>query len=44
LEPDFDRFALREVGEMGPQRSREVFLNAATTRSSCTGWRGRALM
>src|SRR5215211_7535679 len=44
LEPDFDRFALREVGEMGPQRGREVFLNSATTRSSCAGWRGRALM
>src|SRR5215212_2063539 len=44
LEPDLDRFARREVGEMRPQRGREVFLNSAMIRSSCAGWRGRALM
>ena len=44
LEPDLDPLALREVGEMGPQRGGEVFLNSVTIRSFCAGWRGRALM
>jgi hypothetical protein len=34
LEPDLDRLALGEVGEVGPQRTWEVFLNSATIRSS----------
>ena len=44
LEPEFDRPALRDMGEMGLQRHREVFLNASITRSSWAGWCGRALM
>lgn len=44
LEPDFDWRRLRDAFEMGLQRAREVFLNASTIRSSCAGWRGRALM
>jgi hypothetical protein len=30
LKPDLDRLALREVGDVGPQRTWKVFLNAAT--------------
>ena len=52
LEPDFDRRAVRHIGEMRAQRSREVFLYASTIRPSCAkGYlklslvsRGRALM
>ena len=44
LEPDFDRRRLGDPLEMSFQRAREVFLNASTIRSSCAGWRGRALM
>ena len=44
LEPEFDRLAPRQMGEMGLQRRREVFLNASITRSSCAGWCGRALI
>ena len=44
LEPDFDRRCFGQVGEMGVQDFGEVFLKAATIRSSCLGWRGRALM
>lgn len=44
LEPEFDRLAPGDVGEMGFQRGREVFLNASITRSSWAGWCGRALM
>src|SRR5829696_10276857 len=34
LEPDLDGLAPRKVGEVGPQRGGEVFLNSATIRSS----------
>ncbi len=34
LEPDLDRLALWQIGEMSLQRGREVFLNAAMIRSS----------
>lgn len=44
LEPELDLPALGDVGEMGFQRRREVFLNASITRSSWAGWCGRALM
>ena len=44
LKPDFDRRRLRQAFEMGLQRARKVFLKASTIRSSCAGWRGRALM
>ena len=43
LEPDLDRRRLRHAFEMGAQRAREVFLKAATIRSSWAGWRGLAL-
>jgi hypothetical protein len=44
LKPDFDRRRFGQAFEMSLQRAREVFLNASTIRSSCAGWRGRALM
>jgi hypothetical protein len=44
LEPDLDWRRLRQAVEMGAQRAREVFLKAATIRSSWPGWRGLALM
>jgi hypothetical protein len=44
LKPDLDRRRLRQAVEMRLQRAREVFLKASTIRSSCAGWRGRALM
>ena len=44
LKPDFDRRGFRQAVEMGAQRAREVFLNAATIRSSWAGCRGLALM
>ena len=44
LEPDLDRLVLGDAREMGAQRRREVFLNAATVFASWAGWRGRALM
>ena len=44
LEPDFDRLALWNVGEMRVQRGREVFLNVAMVSGFWPGWRGRALM
>lgn len=44
LEPDFDRPLFGHVGEMRLQNLAKVFLKAATIRSSCLGWRGRALM
>ena len=44
LKPDFDRRCLGQAFEMSLQRARKVFLNASTIRSSCAGWRGRALM
>jgi hypothetical protein len=44
LEPDLDRRGFRQSFETGLQRTREVFLNPSTIRSSCAGWRGRALM
>jgi hypothetical protein len=44
LKPDFDWRRLRQSFEMSLQRAREVFLKASTIRSSCAGWRGRALM
>jgi hypothetical protein len=34
LEPDLDRLAAREVGDVGSERTWEVFLNSATIRSS----------
>ena len=44
LEPDFERRRRRQAAEMMAERAREVFLKAATISSSCSGWRGRALM
>ena len=44
LEPDLDRLALGQVGQMGAQRAREVFLYASTIAPSCAGWRGLALI
>jgi hypothetical protein len=44
LKPDLDRRRGGQIGEMDVQDLGEVFLNAATIRSSCLGWRGRALM
>ena len=44
LEPDLDRRSFGQIGEMGAQDGDEVFLKAATIRSSCLGWRGRTLM
>ena len=43
LEPDLDRFALWDVGEMRLQRRRKVFLNAAMVSAFWPGWRARAL-
>ncbi|RAI37511.1 hypothetical protein CH338_15865 [Rhodoplanes elegans] len=37
LEPDLDRLAVGDVGEMGAQRRCEVFLNAAIVPASCAG-------
>lgn len=37
LEPDLDRLALRQVGEVGAQRAREVFLYASTISPSWPG-------
>jgi hypothetical protein len=37
LEPDFDRCWVSQVSEMGTQRLREVFLNAAMVSTSCPG-------
>ncbi len=37
LEPDFDRRSLRQVGKMGAQCAREVFLYASTISPSCAG-------
>ena len=37
LEPDLDRRALGQVGEMRLQRAREVFLNASMISASCAG-------
>jgi hypothetical protein len=37
LKPDLDRLALGEVGEVGGQRPREVFLNAVTVAASWPG-------
>jgi len=34
LEPDFDRCARRQIGKMGAQRTREVFLKASMTSAS----------
>jgi hypothetical protein len=34
LEPDFDRRRVRQAGEAGAQRAREVSLKASTVRSS----------
>jgi hypothetical protein len=34
LEPDLDRRAFRQVGQMCIQRAREVFLNASMTAAS----------
>src|SRR5829696_9044510 len=42
-EPDLDPFALGDVGEMGLQSRREVFLNASMVLAFWLGWRGRAL-
>lgn len=44
LEPDFDRLAPRDVGQMGVQRGGEVFLNVAMIRSSCALVTRRALI
>ena len=44
LEPDFDRRLLGQIRHMDTQDIGEVFLKASTIRSSCLGWRGRALM
>ena len=44
LEPDFDRRSFGQVPQMRAQNLGEVFLKAATIRSSCLGWRGRALI
>src|SRR5215204_3104912 len=43
LEPDLDPFALGDVGEMGLQSRREVFLKASMVLAFWPGWRGRAL-
>jgi hypothetical protein len=37
LEPDLDGFFPRDVGQMGSQRGRKVFLNASIVRASCVG-------
>jgi hypothetical protein len=34
LEPDLDGFSRCDAGQMGPQRVREVFLNASIVRPS----------
>lgn len=44
LKPYLDRRTLGQIGQMGAQRVREVFLKASTTSPSCAGWRGRALI
>ncbi len=44
LEPDFNRRLLRQIGYMRRKCVGEVFLNAAMSRPSCFGCRGRALM
>ena len=41
LEPDFEWPALGAVGEARRHRRGEVFLNAAWSASSLSGWRGR---
>jgi len=43
LEPDLDRLAFGEVGQMGAQRALKVFLYASTISPSWAGWIGRAL-
>lgn len=37
LEPYLYRCAFRQVGQMGLQRAREIFLNASTVTASCAG-------
>jgi hypothetical protein len=37
LEPNLDRFALWDMGQMRVQRGREVFLNAAMVLGFCPG-------
>lgn len=44
LEPNLDRLSPGKMCEMGGQRRREVFLNAAIVSAFWPGWRGRALM
>ena len=44
LEPYFHRRVARQIGKMGAQRAREVFLYASMISASCPGWRGRAEM
>lgn len=43
LKPDLNRSVGRQMLQMGVQRLREVFLNAAMVSASCPGLRGRAL-
>ena len=44
LEPQLHLGARRQVAKMRLQRARPVFLKASTTRASCAGCCGRALM
>ena len=44
LKPNLDRRSLRQIGQVDVQDLGEVFLKDSTMRSSCFGWRGRALM
>ena len=44
LEPDFDRPVLGQMAYVGGERAGEVFLNPSSTRPSCLGCCGRALM
>ena len=37
LEPDLDRFSLRQMAGVGAQDAGEVFLNASMTAGSCPG-------
>lgn len=42
LKPHLDSRSLRQIGKMGAQRAREIFLYAATISASWPGCRGRA--
>ncbi len=44
LEPDLDRLVLGQMAYVGCERAREVFLNPSSTRGSCLGCCGRALI